>query len=111
MVFEQLGGEANRIGGLDGSVSPHFERELVVIGDLTQTSGFHDVVDAAHGRVHGVHRDKANAQIGVEVLVGGDIAAAALEAHLHVQLAAFGKGGDVDLLVQDFDVAVGFDHA
>ncbi len=58
-----------------------------------------------------VHRDKANAQVGVEVLVGGDIAAASLEAHLHIQLAAFGKRGDVDVLVQDFDVAVGFNHA
>ena len=50
-------------------------------------------------------------EVGVEVLVGGDIAAAALEAHFHVQLAAFGEGGDIDVLVEDLDVAVGFDHS
>ena len=47
----------------------------------------------------------------VEVLVGRDVAAAALQAHFHVQLAAFAHGRDVDFLVQDLHVAVGFDHA
>ena len=54
---------------------------------------------------------KPSAEIGVEVLVGRDVAAAALQAHLHVELAAFGDGGDVDVLVEDLHVAVGFDHA
>src|SRR5208337_2686311 len=29
----------------------------------------------------------------------------------HVELAALGDGGDVDVLVEDLDVVVGFDHA
>src|ERR1039458_4453669 len=35
----------------------------------------------------------------------------ALEAHLHVDLSAFADGADVDLLVEDLNIAVGLDHA
>ena len=58
-----------------------------------------------------VHGNEAQAEIGVEVLVGGDVAAAALQAHFHVELAAFRDGGDVDALVENLDVAIGFNHA
>ena len=51
------------------------------------------------------------AQVGVEVLVGGDISAPALQAHLHVDLAALADGADVNVLVENLDVAVGLDHA
>ena len=111
VVLEQLGGQADSIGGQNGAVGPHFERELVVVGDLSETSGFDDVVDAAHRRVNGVDRNEAQAEIGVEVLVGGDVAAATLEAHFHVELAALRERGEIDVLVEDLDVAVGFDHA
>ncbi len=50
-------------------------------------------------------------KIFVEVLVGRNVAAAALEAHFHVELAAFADGRDVDVLVENFDVSIGFDHA
>ena len=40
VVLEQFGGEADSIGGKHGAVGPHFEGELVVVGDLTETSGF-----------------------------------------------------------------------
>ena len=61
--------------------------------------------------MHGIDRNESESEIGVEVLVGRDVAAAALEAHLHVELAAFRQRGDVDVLVEDLDVAVGLDHA
>ena len=111
MVLEQLGGQADSIGGQYGAVGPDFERELVVVGDLAETSSFHDVVHRAHRRVDRVDGNEAEAQIVVEILVGGDVAAAALQAHFHVELAAFADGGDVDVLVENLDVAVGFDHA
>ena len=97
--------------GKNRAVGPHFERQLVVVRDLTQTSRIHRVVHAAHRRVHRVHRDKSKSQVGVKILVGGNIAAPTLEAHFHIELAAFGDRGDVDVLVQDLHVAVGFDHA
>ncbi len=111
MVFEQLGCQADSIGGQHSAVGPHFERELVVVGDLAETSGFDDIVDAAHRRVDRVHGNEAQTQIGVEILVGGDVAAATLQAHFHLEPAAFRDGGDVNVLVENLDVAVGFDHA
>ena len=59
----------------------------------------------------GVDGNESDAEIVFEVLVGGDVAAAALQAHFHVELAAFAHRRDVDFLVQNFDIAVGFDHA
>jgi hypothetical protein len=111
VVLEQLGGQADGIGGQHGPVGPHFQGELVVVGNLPQASGFHHVVDATHRRVDRIHGDEANAQVSVEVLVGGDIAASALEAHLHVQLAPFGKSGNINVLVQYLDVAIGLNHS
>ena len=111
VVLQQLRRQAERVGRRDGAVGPHFESQLVVVGDLSETRGFDGVVALAHRRVNGVDRDEADAQILVEVLVGGNIAAAALQTHFHVELAAFADGGDVDVLVENFDVAVGFDHA
>jgi hypothetical protein len=59
--------------------------------------------------VHRVDRDPADAEVLVEVLVGRDVAAAALEAELHVDLAALGHGGDVRLRFEDLDVGVRLD--
>ncbi len=111
MVLEQLGGQTDGVSGQYGPIGPHLQGQLVVVGNLTQTGSFYHVIHAPHRRVNRVDGDEANAQIGVEVLVGGDVAASALEAHLHVQLAAFGNRGDIDVFVQDFDVAVGFNHS
>ena len=50
-------------------------------------------------------------EIVFEILVRGNVAAAALQAHFHVELAAFAHGRDVDFLIEHFHIAVGFDHA
>ena len=50
-------------------------------------------------------------EILVEVLVGSDVAAPALQTHLHVELATLAYGGNVDVLVQYFDVPIRLDHA
>ena len=61
--------------------------------------------------MHRIDGNETDPQIVLEVLVGRNIAAAALQAHLHVELAALAHGCDVDVLVEHFDIAVGFDHA
>src|SRR6266852_625603 len=111
VVLEQLRGEAEGIGWKYSPVGPDLDSELVVVGDLTETSCFDEVVDLADGRVDGVDGNETEAEVTVEVLVGRDVAAAALEAHLHVDLTAFADGANVDVLVEDLDIAVGFDHA
>src|SRR5581483_9698831 len=111
VVLQQLCGESDGVSRGDRAVGPDFQGQLVVIGDLAQARGFDGVVALAHRRVHGVNGNEADAQVLVKVLVGGDIAAAALKAHLHVELAAFADGGDVHVLIEHFDVGIGLNHA
>ncbi len=111
MILQQLRGQADGVGGQHRAVGPHFQRQLVVVGDLAQTSSFDHVVDTAHRRVDRVDRNEAQTEVGIKVLVGRDIATPTLQAHLHVQAAAFRHRGDVHILVQNLNVTVGFDHA
>jgi hypothetical protein len=111
VIFQQLGGEAERVGRSYGTVGPDFERQLVIVSDLPQTSRFHGVIALAHRGVDRIDGDEADAKILVEVLVGRDVATAALQAHFHIELAAFTDGRDVDVLVEDLDIRVGFNHA
>src|ERR1700686_3558249 len=78
VVLQQLRRQADGIGWGDGTVGPDFEGELVVVGDLPETRGFYRVVALAHRGVNGVDRDETDAEVFVEIPVGGDVAAAAL---------------------------------
>ncbi len=111
VVLQQLCGQAHGIGRKHCTVGPHFERQLVVVGDLAQTGSFNHVVHTAHRRVNRIHGNKAQSQISIEVLVGGDVTATALEAHFHVELAALRERGQKNVLVQNLDVTVCLDHA
>ena len=111
MVFQQLRGLADGVLRRDGAVGPDFEGQLVVVGHLAETRGFDGEVDFADRRVNRVDRDIAERQILVEVPVGADVAAAGLQAHLDIQLAAFADGRDVHVAVEHFDILVGFDLA
>src|SRR6185437_4892393 len=111
VVLQQLGGKPKRIGGKNGAVGPDLDGELVVVGDLAETGRLDEIVDLANGRMDGIHGNEAQTEVGVEVFVRGDVATASLEAHLHIDLAAFGDGADVDILVEDLNVAVGLDGA
>jgi hypothetical protein len=61
--------------------------------------------------MHRVDRDPADAEILVEVLVGRYVAATALHAHLHVELAVVGHRRNVRIGLEDFDVGIGLDVA
>ncbi len=99
------------VGRNNRAVGPDFKRQLVVVSDLPQTSGFDGVIALAHRRMHRVDRNEADAEILVKILVGGNIAASALQTHFHVEPSAFADGRDVNVFVENFDVAIGFDHA
>src|SRR5260370_31997052 len=111
VVLKQLRRQTQRVGRSDGAVGPDLDIELVVIGDLAQPGGLNGVIALAHRRGNRVDGNKAEAQVLIKVLVGGNVAATALQAHLHVQLTAFRHPGDVNILVQDLDVAIRLDHA
>src|SRR5882724_5686589 len=61
--------------------------------------------------MNGIDRNKTDSQIFVKVLIGGDVTAASLEPHFHVELATFADRSDVDVFVEHFDISVSLDHA
>ncbi len=109
VIANQLRRQRHRVARRHRAVGPDFDGQLVVVGGLADARALDLVVDLLDRRVHRVDRDPADAEILVEVAIGGDVAAAALDAQLHVQLAALGDGRDVRIRFQDFDVGVGFD--
>ncbi len=111
VVLQQLRRKAQRVGRKNRAVRPDLDRELVVVGDLTQTSSLDKVIHLAHRRVDAIDGDKAQPEIAIEVLISGDVAAATLQPHLHIDLAALGDGADIHVVVEDLDIAIGFDHA
>ena len=111
VVANQLGRERHRVARRHRAVGPDVDRQLVVVGVLADARRLDQVVDLLDRRVDRVDRDPADAEILVEVLVGRDVAAAALDAQLHVQLAVLGDGRDVRVRLEDFDVGVGLDVA
>src|ERR1017187_2362763 len=58
-----------------------------------------------------IDRNVAEGQIFVEILVGADVSAAALEAHFDGKLAAFADGGQVHIAVEHFDIGIALDLA
>ena len=111
VIADQLRRQRHRVARADRPVGPDVDRQLVVVGRLAEARRLDEVVDLLDRRVHRVDRNPADAEVLVEVLVGRDVAAAALHAHLHVELAALGDGGDVRVRLEDLDVAVGLDVA
>ena len=58
-----------------------------------------------------VDRDEAETKVLVKVLVGRNVATATLQPHLHVDLATLGDRANINIRVENLNVAVGFDHA
>src|SRR3954465_13954415 len=111
VVLQQLRRQTYRVSRRDGTVGPDLKCEFVVVGDLSQTCSFDGVITLAYRRVHGIDRNESDAEILVEVLVCGNVSAPALQAHFHVELAAFADRCDVNILIEYFDVTIRLDHS
>src|SRR6202008_4339774 len=109
VILHQLRGQSDGVLRGDGAVGPDFDHQLFVVGHLSETGGFDRVVDLAHGRVNAVHRDVADGQVFVVVAVGGNVAAAVLDAHFDLQLSAFADSGDVHALVEHGEIRIFLD--
>src|SRR5271156_6202505 len=92
VIFNQLRGESERIARGDRTVGPDFDRQLVVVGDLSKTRRLDGVVTFPYWRVHGIDGNESNSEVVFEIAVGRNVAAAALQTHFHVELAAFAHG-------------------
>jgi hypothetical protein len=111
VVAEDAGAQGNSVPGIDGPVSPHLQRQLVIVGGVTHAGVFHRIVDLAHGGVDGVHGDQTNDGLGGLVPVGGDIAAAVGQGQLHGQSGVGAQGGNMQIRIQDLHIGVRLDIA
>src|SRR6185369_1457042 len=88
-----------RVPSGDRALGLYVEDQLVEVGALLDTGGLHLVGDLQHRRVDGIDRDAADLGTRRLVLHGGDVAAAALDDQLHLELAFVVECGDVHLRV------------
>src|SRR5499427_5274377 len=72
----------------DAAVRPHLDRELIVVDALAQARGLDRVVHLRDRREQRIDRDHADRAVrALRVLVGRDVAAAAVDLDLHAQVA------------------------
>jgi hypothetical protein len=106
---EQLGQRlpraSHRVPRADGRLGLDVQDESVEVGALLDSGGFHLVGDAHHRRVDGVDRNPSDLLAGLLVLGGGDVAATALDGHLHLQLALAVERRDVQIGVVHLDTS------
>ncbi len=61
--------------------------------------------------MHGIDGNEAESKIFVKILVCRNVATPLLQAKLHFNLPAFADGRNVNILIQDLNIAVSFDHS
>src|SRR5665647_2028660 len=109
LADQDLGSLAERVLRVDRAVGRDVERELVVVGALTDAGGLDLVGDAAHGREDRVDRDHADGVLRAAVELGGHVAPAAPDRQRHLQPAAVGQVGDLELRVEDLELGRSLD--
>src|SRR5256885_16317124 len=58
-----------------------------------------------------INGNESKSQILIEIFVCRDISASPLEAHLHIEFAAFTHSSDINIFVEDLHVAISLDHS
>ena len=111
MVAQDAGSQGDSVPGVDGTVGPHLQGQLVIVGGVAYTGVLHRIVDLADRGVNGVHRDDPDDGLGGLVFVGGDIAPAVRQSQLHRQTGLRAQSGNVQVGIQDLHIGVRLDIA
>ena len=109
MVGQNLRAQGNGVPCGNGGVGPNLQGQLIIVGHIAHTGVFHGVVHLVNRRVDGIDGDDADHGLGSLVPVSGDIAAAMAHGDLHVQGGVGTQGGNVQIGVEDFHLAVCLD--
>ena len=78
MLGQNFSAEAYSLFRTNTSVSPNFQRELVIVGYLAYTRIFHSVVYAADRGEDGIDRDDADRLVIAFIPICLDVAATAI---------------------------------
>ena len=99
MLRQNLCAEAYGLFRPDAAVGPHFQRQFVVVGHLTDTRILHAVIDAGDRRVDRIDRDDADRLILPLVAIRRNITAAAIGEDAHMQSGTVGQCRNVKIRV------------
>ena len=111
VVAQNLRTERNRVACVDGCIGPYLERQLVIVGQVAYTGVFNRVVYLVNRRVDRIHRNDADGGLMLLVLLSRNIAAAGSHRDLHGQTRVAHQGSDVQIRVEDLNLAVCVDIA
>ncbi|MPN40227.1 hypothetical protein SDC9_187763 [bioreactor metagenome] len=109
VLRENFCSQGNGFVGLDGAVRPDLQDELVIVRDLAHTGVLHNEVHLADGGEDRIYRDLSNGHIGLLVPIRSHITAAVFQDNLHIEPCAVIQGGQVQIRVYHFYIAV-HDH-
>ena len=104
-----LARRGERVAGTDRGLGLDVDDQLVEVGALLDSGGLDLVGHLQHGAVDRVDGHPADLVVGALVLDRRDVAAAALDDELHLQLALVGQGGDLQVGVVHLDAGRGRD--
>ena len=111
MVGKDLGAQRNSVLGGDGGIGPDLEGQLIEVGLIADTSGLHRVIHLFDRRIDGVNRNHTNHGLGGLIPIRGNITATLRQGDLHIKCGIFTQSADVQLRVQDLDLAIGLNVA
>src|SRR5581483_3663002 len=104
LVLHDLRAERNGVFRVNGTVGPHFKRQLVEVGTLTDARLRDRVIHAADRREEAVDLDPADRKVFSLVELGRTIAAAAGNRDLSADLTALADGRDVLIRVENLNL-------
>ena len=110
MLRENLGTERNSFLSGDGSVRPNFNRQLVIVGDLSYAGIFNSVVNFQNGGVNAVDGNRADDISDLLfVAFAGNVTTALVNDDFHIQLCARSQCRDMHPGIQNLDFRVDLD--
>ena len=111
MVAQDASAQGHGVTGVNGTVGPHFQSQLVIIGGVTNAGVLHSIIDLADGGVDGVNRNDTDDSLRSLVPIGGDIAAAMGQGQFHIQRSIGTQSSNMQLGIEDFHLTVSLDVA
>ena len=79
------------------AVSPNFHCKLALIGDIAHAGIVNLKVSLEYGRIDRINGNNADNILRRSVLLGGNIASALIESHLHIELCSRVKSGYIHI--------------
>ena len=109
VINHDTGCHADCFVRLNASVCPNFQSQLVIIGNVTNTSIGNAKFYSRNRRINGIHRNHTNRLIRAFVLISRNIAQPLVDGNLHIEFRIFVQGSNMQLRIQNLYVGINKD--